>query len=70
MDSVGILLKCLKSKRIINDISKSSNEILSERIKLRKDNDLFIRDAITGLGSILKEDLENHIYITSIKLLL
>ncbi len=67
MDSISTLLKCLKSKRIINDIASADKETKTEQIALKKDEDLFIRDAITGLGNILKEDLENHYYITSVK---
>ena len=39
-----------------------------EKITLRKEDDLFIRDAITGLGTILKEDLTNHYYITTVRI--
>lgn len=67
METVNTLLKCLKSKRIIDDPKKAEKETASEQIELRKPDDLFIRDAITGLGTILKEDLENHFYITSVK---
>ena len=67
MDAVTILLKCLKSKRFINDIGKAKNEVTSTMIMLRKEDDLFIRDAITGIGTILKEDLELHYYVTTIK---
>lgn len=68
MDTVTILLKCLKSKRFINDMDKAKSEVSSERIVLRKADDLFIRDSITGIGNILKEDLENHYYITTVKM--
>lgn len=67
MDATTILLKCLKSKRIISDIEAAKNELRTETIKLKSPEDLFIRDAITGLGTILKEDLEKHYYITSVK---
>ena len=67
MDTITILLKCLKSKRYIDDVEKAKNEVSVERINLRKSDDLFIRDAITGLGTILKEDLDNHYYITTVK---
>ena len=46
----------------------SKNEISKETITLRKENDLFIRDAITGMGNILKEDLKNHYYVTTVKI--
>ena len=67
MDAITILLKCLKSKRYIDDVEKAKNEVSIERIALRKPDDLFIRDAITGIGTILKEDLDNHYYITTVK---
>ena len=67
MDSITILLKCLKSKHYIDDVEKAKNEVSVERINLRKPDDLFIRDAITGIGTILKEDLDNHYYITTVK---
>lgn len=67
MDAVTTLLKCLKSKRYINDVDKAKSEVTTESITLRKEDDLFIRDAITGMGTILKEDLEHHYYITTIK---
>ena len=68
MDTIATLLKCLKSKRYINDIEKAKSEVQIDRITLRKAEDLFIRDAITGMGNILKEDLEEHYYITTIKI--
>ena len=67
MDTITILLKSLKSKRFIDDVDKAKNEVSVERITLRKPDDLFIRDAITGMGTILKEDLDNHYYITTVK---
>ena len=67
MDPVTTLLKCLKSKHFINDVEKAKTEVISEKIKLQKEDDLFIRDAITGLGTILKEDLDNHYYITTVR---
>ena len=67
MDAVTTLLKCLKSKRFINDVDKAKNEVTTETITLRKEDDLFIRDAITGIGTILKEDLDHHYYITTVK---
>lgn len=67
MDATTTLLKCLKSKRIISDIEAAKNEVQTDIIKLKRAEDLFIRDAITGLGTILKEDLEKHYYVTSVK---
>lgn len=67
MDAVTTLLKCLKSKRFINDVDKAKTEVTTDKITLRKEDDLFIRDAITGMGTILKEDLEHHYYITTVK---
>ena len=58
-----ILLKQLKAKHIISGkVEDSMADITSETITLKKSTDLFIRDAITGLGTILKEDLDNHYY--------
>lgn len=67
MGIVEILLKFLKNKRYINDVEKAEKEIKKEHISLKKADDLFIRDAITGVGTILKEDLEQHYYITTVK---
>lgn len=67
METIATLLKYLKRKRYIDDIEKAKNAVSTERITLRKPDDLFIRDAITGLGTILKEDLEDHYYITTVK---
>lgn len=67
MDAVTTLLKCLKSKHFINDVDKAKSEVTTETITLRKEDDLFIRDAITGMGTILKEDLDHHYYITTVK---
>ena len=67
MDAVTTLLKCLKSKRFINDVDKAKSEVTTETITLRKEDDLFIRDAITGMGTIFKEDLDHHFYITTVK---
>lgn len=67
MDATSILLKYLKSKRFITNVDKAKCEVVTETIVLRKESDLFVRDAITGLGTILKEDLENHYYITTVK---
>ncbi len=52
MDAVTTLLKCLKSKRYINDADKAKSEVKTEMITLRKEDDLFIRDAITEQESI------------------
>lgn len=66
-NAVMLLLKELKKKRIISsDLEKESQSIICESIPFEK-TDLHIRDAILGLGTILKEDLENHYYITSVK---
>ena len=68
MNADTTLLKCLKSKRFINDVEKAKSEVSTETITLKKEDDLFIRDAITGMGTILKEDLEHHYYITTVKM--
>lgn len=60
MDAASILLKCLKSKHFIDDTEKAKDAVVIEKMTLRKEDDLFIRDAITGMGTILKEDLKNH----------
>ena len=68
MDATMILLKQLKAKHIISGKPEDFvKETSTDMVKLRMATDLFIRDAITGLGTILKEDLENHYYITSVK---
>lgn len=67
MDTVTTLLKYLKKKGYIDDMDRAENEVSTERIVLRKADDLFIRDAITGIGTILKEDLEHNYYITTVK---
>lgn len=67
MEAVSILLKTLKSKNCITDVKKAEKEVLTEQIVLKKGDDLFIRDAVTGLGTILKEDLDNHYYVTTVK---
>lgn len=67
MDFAMMLLKQLKAKHIISGKAEDSlKDTVKETVTLRKPTDLFIRDAITGLGTILKEDLENHYYITSV----
>ena len=66
METTGILLSYLKSNGIIDKISSAKKEVTSSDLKLRKSSDLFVRDAITGLGTILKEDLDEHFYITSL----
>lgn len=68
MNSVDILLKCLKSKRYISSIEKAKAEVSVERVQLRKEDDLFIRDALAGYGNILKENLDDHYYITTVKM--
>ena len=67
MDATSILLKCLKSKRFINDIEKAKAEVKKDTVVLKKGTDLFIRDRLLGIGTILKEDLEEHYYITTVK---
>ena len=67
-DAVGTLLECLKSKRYIADTKKARAEVITEKVKLRKKEDLFIRDALAGRGNILKEDLKEHYYVTSVKM--
>lgn len=68
MEITTILLSFLKKKRIIADIEKARSETEVADITLKKSVDLFIRDAICGMGTILLEDLDNHYYITSVKI--
>jgi len=69
MDATMILLKQLKAKHVISGKPEDFvAETSTDKVKLRMATDLFIRDAITGLGTILKEDLENHYYVTSVKI--
>ena len=67
MDVVTILLKYLKRKGYINDVERAKNEIETKEVKLRKPTDLFIRDSLMKMGTILKEDLNEHYYIAEIK---
>ena len=67
MEAVDILLKFLKSKHYIDDIEKARKEVATTKVALRKGKDLFIRDAITGMGTILEENLDLHYYITTVK---
>ena len=68
MDATMILLKQLKAKHVISGkLEDSIAETSKDTVKLRMATDLFIRDAITGLGTILKEDLAEHYYVTSVK---
>ncbi len=67
MNSVDTLLKALKSRRIIADLNAAKNCTYVESVILKKPTDVFIRDAITGLGTILTEELDDHYYISSIK---
>jgi len=65
---VTVLLKELRKKRIVSgDLEKEEKMIICENVPFEKPTDLHIRDAIMGLGTILKEDLEKHFYITSVK---
>ena len=72
---LGVLILCNAGqrllshivRRLINDLEKAREEVSTETIVLRKENDLFIRDAITGLGTILKEAPEDHYYIKTVR---
>lgn len=68
MEAIDILLKCLKSKRYIDDIELARKEVTTEHINLKKEDDMFIRDSIIGLGTVLKEDLDEHYYITTVRM--
>lgn len=52
----------LADKAIMNTVSNMD----AGRTKISQKSDLAIRDSITGLGRIVKEDPENHSYITSV----
>lgn len=63
-----VLLKELRKKKIISgDLEKECSATICETIPFDKPGDLHIRDAIITLGTILKEDLDKHYYITSVK---
>ena len=47
----------------LTSIAKMENK----KTSIANDSDLAIRDAITGLGKIIKEDLDDHSYVTSVK---
>ena len=67
-NTVSVLLKELRKKRIISgNLEKESESVICESIPFEKPTDLHVRDALFGLGTILKEDLENHFYITNVK---
>lgn len=64
----NILLKELRKKKIISgDLEKEAASTVCETISFTKPTDLHVRDAIVLLGTVLKEDLENHYYIISVK---
>ena len=68
MDATMILLKQLKAKHVISGKPEDFvKETSKDTVELRMATDLFIRDAITGLGTILKEDLKEHYYVTSVQ---
>ena len=68
MDAVMILLKCLKSKRYINDIDKAKKEVRVTTVLLKNPSDLFIRDTVMKMGSVLQENLDEHYYITTVNI--
>ncbi len=68
MDTIETLLSSLKSNGIIDNIKSAKKEVSTSELRLRTPSDLFVRDAITGLGTILKEDLDEHFYITSLSI--
>ena len=68
MNATDILLKWLEEEGFIRDSETARSEVKTDRVSLKTDTDLFIRDAITGIGKILKEDLENHYYITTVRI--
>ena len=68
MDIIAVLLKFLKKKHYVSgDLEALKNDVVTDTVQLRKPTDLFIRDAITGMGTILLEELDEHYYITTVK---
>lgn len=67
MDSATVLLEFLKSEGFIKEVDKARSELVEEEVVLRNATDLFVRDSIMGLGTIMKEDLNMHYYITTVK---
>ena len=61
-----IFLDHLKKEGIIKDTEEARKGISSGSVKLKKGSDLYVRDKILGHGRILKEDVDNHYYITTI----
>ena len=50
------------------DEALGRGEIKSDSVEVDGATDLKIRDAILGMGKILEEDLDNHSYITTVRL--
>ena len=67
MTAKTVLFEYLKREGIIQNIEKEQRKIAESQIELGHASDLHIRDSLIGTGTILKEDLNNHYYICSIK---
>ena len=68
MDIYKTLIEFLKKKHmVIGNAEALKKDSTFSSVHLRKSSDLFIRDSILGLGTILFENLEKHYYITSVK---
>ncbi|MDO5443428.1 MAG: hypothetical protein Q4G10_07130, partial [Bacteroidia bacterium] len=68
MDTTEILLKYLKKKQYIpGKLNEKRDIILSDKVELKSDSDLFIRDALVIKGTVLQENLEEHYYIVEMK---
>ena len=63
-------LDILKKEGIINkmELGAAKRLMKSGQAILPTDSDLYVRDRIVGLGRVIKEDLNNHYYVTSVKL--
>ena len=68
MEEKNVFLRFLKKKRIIDNIEKAGKELSIDEVLLKKNTDLYIRDSISTLGTILLEDLNDHYYILSVKI--
>lgn len=68
METTEILLKYLKKKQYIpTKLNDKRDIVLSDKVKLKSDSDLFVRDSLVIRGTVLLENLEEHYYIVEIK---
>lgn len=69
MDNITVLLKYLKKKHYIDgDIETLKPKVIEDKVGLKNPKDIYIRDKITGMGTILLENLDEHYYITTVKI--